>query len=122
MSTVNNTDYDTWSIPTETNDERDFNPDPLGITTYYYRAVQSGRCSDTSNIVTVTVLPSITDNSIGESQEVCEDSLFVPLAETATLDGGDGPGTYDTSGRFLMVQSGLLLLVLLIRRDMIPTS
>jgi len=95
QSTVNNPDYHTWGLPVETNTERDFDPNALTTTTYYYRAVKSGRCYDTSNVVTVTVLPPITENSIEADQEVCEDSLFIPLNETATLSGGDGLYFYE---------------------------
>ena len=97
MSTVNNTDYETWTLPSEINDKRDFNPDPLGITTYYYRAVQSGACYDTSNIVTVMVLPLISGNIIEGDQIICEDQLFTNLEETSSpgLSGGDGSYKYE---------------------------
>ncbi len=62
-------------------------PPVLYDTTYYKRIVTSGRCVDTSNYVTITVLPKISGNLTTRSDSIiCEGSLFDEL--TASLPGG----------------------------------
>lgn len=63
-----------------------FSPDALIDTVYYRRRVNSGVCEDFSNTLTITVLPSITNNTIANSQEICKFSIPDPLT------GGDAGG------------------------------
>jgi gliding motility-associated-like protein len=70
---------------------KNYDPPPLTQPTYYKRFVQSGRCIDYSPTVTITVLNSITGNSITRSDSViCEGFIFTPLGATVP---GQGDGT-----------------------------
>ena len=69
-----------------------FDPSALNITTYFKRIVTSGRCIDTSTVVTIDVLPLITGNITSRLDSViCEGSVFIPLAASAA---GGGAGIY----------------------------
>jgi hypothetical protein len=71
-----------------------FDPDALNITTYFKRIVKSGRCIDTSSVVTIDVLPLITGNITSRPDSViCEGSIFIPLSASAA-GGGAGAGSY----------------------------
>ncbi len=67
-------------------------PSPLTMTKWYRRTVRSGSCVDSSAKVKVTVLPLISNNSIGTAQDICNGSSFNNLTGTDTpvLTGGDG--------------------------------
>jgi len=66
-----------------------YDPPALAATTYYKRYVTSGRCVDFSPIVTITVLPRITGNSIIRTDSViCEGGLFNDIQASAP-GGGD---------------------------------
>ncbi|HUX58427.1 MAG TPA: gliding motility-associated C-terminal domain-containing protein [Bacteroidales bacterium] len=70
-----------------------YDPPALTDTTYYRRQVITGTCTDESNIITITVLPLITNNIISVNQTVCYN--FPPdLLTGAVLSGGAGAGTY----------------------------
>ncbi|MCH7657461.1 MAG: gliding motility-associated C-terminal domain-containing protein [Bacteroidetes bacterium] len=60
---------------------------------YYRRTVYSGKCSHTSDTVTITVLSSISNNAITADQTICEGNVFLPLDGAAPADG-DGIYTY----------------------------
>ena len=68
----------------------DYNPQALTIPTWYRRKAISGMCETISNIINVTVLPSITNNVItSDRPEVCFNT--VPGQITGTpLSGGTG--------------------------------
>jgi gliding motility-associated-like protein len=71
-----------------------FDPAALNITTYFKRIVKSGRCIDTSSVVTIDVLPLITGNITSRPDSViCEGSIFIPLGASAA-GGGAGAGSY----------------------------
>jgi hypothetical protein len=72
----------------------DFDPSSLSLTTYYKRRITAGRCVSYSNIVTITVLPSLTGNVTTRSDSViCQGSLFNTLS-ASNPGGGAGAGTY----------------------------
>jgi hypothetical protein len=72
----------------------DFDPSGLSLTTYYKRRITAGHCISYSNIVTITVLPSITGNITTRSDSViCQGSLFNTLNASGP-GGGAGAGTY----------------------------
>ncbi len=67
---------------------KNFDPPALFQPTYFKRFVQSGRCTDFSPTVTITVLPSITGNNITRSDSViCEGFVFTPLSATVPAQG-----------------------------------
>jgi hypothetical protein len=70
-----------------------FTPSGDTETTLYSRVVYSGVCDDTSNVVQITVLPTITNNTIGDTDTVCFGQQ--PSDLTGTLpENGDGSYTY----------------------------
>jgi len=75
------------------NNGSSYDPPALTATTYYQRVITSGRCKDTSNLVTITVLPLVAGNSIAADQVICEGDLFADLTGS-TPTGGAGAGTY----------------------------
>jgi gliding motility-associated-like protein len=70
-----------------------FQPPSLAATTYYEREVISGACTVNSNPITVTVLPTITNNSISGNSTVCY-SLAPDIISGSTLSGGSGDYNY----------------------------
>ena len=64
-------------------------PPALTTTTYYRRDVISGACASSSNSVTITVLPLITNNAITGNTKVCY-SMIPDNITGATLSGGSG--------------------------------
>ncbi|SFO78012.1 VCBS repeat-containing protein, partial [Chitinophaga sp. YR627] len=66
----------------------------LSQTTYFRRITRSATCADaTSNVLTVTVNPSLSNNTIAASQTICSGST--PAALTgSTPAGGNGTYTY----------------------------
>jgi hypothetical protein len=73
---------------------KDYHPSALTQRTWYKRKLVSGKCSVESNIIEVTVLPSIAGNTITpDKPAVCYNT--VPGQFTATvLSGGSGAGSY----------------------------
>ena len=71
------------------NDTDTYQPPVLSTAqTYYYRrTVYSGKCSHISDTVTITVLPSISNNTISENQTICQGSVFDSLNGAAPADG-----------------------------------
>jgi hypothetical protein len=70
-----------------------YQPPALTVTTYYKREVISGACTVLSNVITVNVLPLISNNTISSSQTVCYNTI--PAALTGlTLTGGNGIYSY----------------------------
>ncbi|TWV96314.1 hypothetical protein [Chitinophaga pinensis] len=66
----------------------------LSQTTYFRRITRSASCADVnSNVLTVTVNPSLSNNTIAASQTICSGST--PAALTgSTPAGGNGTYTY----------------------------
>ncbi len=85
----NDADWSSPSIPSGTSDLASFDPAALTATTYYKRVVTSGRCTDKSATVKITVLPSITANVTDRSRDsvICEGQLFNTLEATAPGGG-----------------------------------
>jgi gliding motility-associated-like protein len=71
----------------------DYGPPELTVTTYYRRDATSGVCTVSSNSITVTVLPAITNNTISGTPRVCF-SRVPDLIAGATLSGGSGTYKY----------------------------
>jgi hypothetical protein len=71
----------------------DYSPSNLNVTTYYRRDASSGACTVSSNSVAVTVLPSITNNTLSGNPKVCFGRI-PDLITGATLSGGSGAYNY----------------------------
>ena len=67
----------------------------LTDTTYFKRIVSSGACTDTSNLVTIKVLPSILGNTIASDQIICNNQI------PAQLTGGVTTGGLSSDKRYL---------------------
>ncbi|MBN1951814.1 MAG: gliding motility-associated C-terminal domain-containing protein [Bacteroidales bacterium] len=68
----------------------------LTQTTYYYRYVESGNgvCTDTSNVDTLTILPSITGNNLLRSDTAICTGLDGGEIRVNSVSGGDGVYRY----------------------------
>jgi gliding motility-associated-like protein len=66
-------------------------PGNLTVTTYYHRIATSGSCTLTSNMVTITIVPSITGNTISADQTFCGSGDPTLLVGSAPAGG---TGTY----------------------------
>jgi CHU_C Type IX secretion signal domain len=66
-----------------------YSPPQLTNTTYYKREVTSGACVASNNLITETVLPLITNNTISGNPKVCF-SRVPDIITGATLSGGSG--------------------------------
>ncbi|MBE0678129.1 MAG: gliding motility-associated C-terminal domain-containing protein [Bacteroidales bacterium] len=82
----------TWSNASGTYTNPKYDPQPLTATSYYHRVVSSGACTDISTPVTITILPSITGNTVSADQAICEGTLFSNL--TGTTPGGGASPSY----------------------------
>ncbi|TAL74415.1 MAG: gliding motility-associated C-terminal domain-containing protein [Bacteroidetes bacterium] len=83
-----------WTAVTGAGTGINYQPPALINTTYYKRKVISGSCTETSNMITVNVLPLITNNVISAaSPKVCYNTVPAQLTGAA-LAGGDGTYTY----------------------------
>lgn len=71
----------------------DYDPPSLTQTTYYRRESVSGACSVNSNVVTVSVLPLISNNTITSDQVICFNTAPAVLTGPA-LSGGSGIYSY----------------------------
>jgi gliding motility-associated-like protein len=89
---LENRDGTGWTDATGTNDQVSYMPGQLTVTTLYYRKVNSDICTDTTSALTVTVYPSLTNNSItgGTVQYTCFNS---PRALTGSQPA-QGSGSY----------------------------
>ncbi len=87
------TDMTTWVTAGGVSNVVDYSPGSLTETSYFKRVVSSGECSTESNIITVTVLPLIGNNTISPAQTVCYNTI--PSQLTGSLPtGGDNTYTY----------------------------
>ena len=82
----------TWSSAGGTNTNPKYDPQALTATAYYHRVVNSGACTDVSTPVTITILPSITGNTVAADQTICQGTLFSNL--TGTTPGGGASPSY----------------------------
>ncbi len=80
------------NISGETN--ASYAPGFVNQTTSYRRIVTSGLCvgnnSSVSNVVRIVIVPNISNNTIGLSQEVCAGTSINGLNSTSTITGGTG--------------------------------
>jgi len=90
---IDSTEIQNWQSAPGTVTNPGYDPPILSSTTFYSRIVSSGMCIDTSNIVTIEVLPQISNNTIESDQLICQDELFDDLTGSDPLDG-DGSYTY----------------------------
>jgi|GEM_PF-1436960 len=68
---------------------------PLPATTYFRRRVTAESCEPAlSNVVTITVLPTLTAGTIAADQTVCEGGTPTPLTSTTAATGGTGTFVY----------------------------
>jgi len=70
-----------------------YDPGPLTDTTWYWRIVESGACTDTSNIVKYQVQPLITGNTISPDYTICAGESSGIIGGPVP-SGGDGAGSY----------------------------
>lgn len=72
----------------------DYTPPNLTMTTYYRRVVSSSTCTpNTSNVISITIVPGLTSNTITANQTICEGSQ--PANFNGSLpQGGTGVFTY----------------------------
>ncbi len=73
--------------------ETGFTPSGDTETTFYSRVVYSGVCDDTSNVIQITVLPTITNNMIGNTDTICLGQRPADLSGTLPVNG-DGSYTH----------------------------
>jgi hypothetical protein len=86
------TGWDTLKLAVAPFTGMNYDPPVLTLNTFYKRYVQSGRCTDFSNTVKVTVLPSLTGNIITRSDSIiCQGIAFPTLNASAP---GQGDLTY----------------------------
>jgi gliding motility-associated-like protein len=97
-SWLSSTNMTNWNTLTGSNDSILKDEIPLD-TTYYRRIVNSHVCWDTSNIVTITVLPGISDNDIFSGALVFPDDTICEN-DNAQLITGTGPGGGDGDYRY----------------------
>ena len=66
-----------------------FTPSGDTETALYSRVVYSGVCDDTSNVIQITVLPTITNNTIGDSDTICFGQRPTDLNGTLPANGDE---------------------------------
>ncbi|NVO29625.1 T9SS type B sorting domain-containing protein [Hymenobacter lapidiphilus] len=87
-------DNATWTAVANGTGET-YAPGPLTVTTSFRRQVSSGPCdSIASNVVTITVTPTLTAGTIAASQAVCTGAVPALLTSPTVATGGSGPITY----------------------------
>ncbi|HRX30599.1 MAG TPA: gliding motility-associated C-terminal domain-containing protein [Tenuifilaceae bacterium] len=72
---------------------QNYTPGPLTQNTWYRRLVTSGSCINYSNVIAITVLPAVDNNTITADQDICYNTIPVQL-DGSTPTGGDGTYTY----------------------------
>ncbi len=82
----------TWADASGTNTNPKYDPPALTATSYYHRIVNSGACTDITAPVTVTILPSVTGNTVATDQTICQGTLFSNL--TGSTPGGGAAPSY----------------------------
>lgn len=70
-------------------------PGSLTQTTYYVREVSSGECANQlSNVITVTVEPTLTAGQVGGSDHICEGGSTTAFVSVTNPTGGNGIFNY----------------------------
>lgn len=84
------------NIPSETN--ASYAPGFVNQTKAYRRVVTSGLCSGNnssiSNVIRIVIVPNISNNNIGTSQEICMGTSINALNSLSTITGGTGIYSY----------------------------
>jgi len=87
------TDESLYNLPLNTYNTEGYTPPPaLELTSWYRRKVTSGRCIDSTTIVKITVLDTISNNTIlNLPQDICYGMVFTDITATTSpaLSGGD---------------------------------
>ncbi|WP_460925588.1 immunoglobulin domain-containing protein [Pontibacter brevis] len=85
-----------WAAAPGVSNGSDYTPQSTTAGTYYYkRIVTSGSCAPIeSNIVSLTVQPSLTGNTIAGTQAYCQNAPASALTTSGTLSGGTGSYSY----------------------------
>ena len=88
----------TWYTTPGLNNGAATAPTPLtaaaGITTYYVTQTNSFGCESDAAIITITVNPSIGNNTVGSDQTICAGSMAQPLGAASGPAGGTGSYQY----------------------------
>jgi gliding motility-associated-like protein len=83
-----------WLSAAGINNLKDYSPPVLSAVTYYRRNVSSAMCeADTSSLITIDVLPPISNNIISSSQTICAGQTTDTLSGSVPL-GGNSIYTY----------------------------
>ncbi len=87
-------DQTTWA-PVAGATNATYAPGPVTVTTYFRRQVSSGPCLMVpSNVVTISVLPTLTAGSIAADQSICTGTTPAPLTSAGPASGGTGTFAY----------------------------
>ncbi|SET39197.1 T9SS type B sorting domain-containing protein [Hymenobacter actinosclerus] len=90
-SSPNNT---TWT-PIAGATTAEYAPGPLTTTTYFRRQVSSGACASApSNVVTITITPTVTPGTIAANQTLCAGTTPALLTSSVAAAGGTGTIAY----------------------------
>ncbi len=84
------TDLSDWTDADDPADTESLSPGVLPETTFFRRIINSGMCTDTSQHIEIIVLPSITNNIIGNPQTICYDTQPEEF-HGSQPQGGDEP-------------------------------
>ncbi|MCU0461546.1 MAG: gliding motility-associated C-terminal domain-containing protein, partial [Bacteroidales bacterium] len=95
LQNLDNLNWPTSANATGTSNSASYDPPSLTSTTYYQRKITSGRCVNYSSSVKITVLPSITGNTMLSADTViCEGTIFNKLRASAPVNGQTGNYDY----------------------------
>ncbi len=72
---------------------QNYSPPALTANTWYRRVITSGSCVSISNVVAITVLPAIANNTISADQTICYNTAPAQL-DGQVPTGGNGTYTY----------------------------
>ncbi len=79
---------------------------PLASTTYYKDSVISQYCRVATNILTVTVTPTLLPGTIAGNANLCQGQTPPPFTSSAAATGGNGLGTYNYQWQSSTVNGG----------------
>lgn len=89
-------DLSSWSNAVGTNNELNYSPPALTQDRYYRRIVSSGVCAlSTSNILSITIHPPISNNFIFNDQTICANTIPAVLTGTSPVGGGGTSTIYE---------------------------
>lgn len=83
-----------WNNAPGTFTQPQYDPDTLRSSRYFRRWIQSGVCDSISRSVVISVLPSISGNSIIARDSVCNNDSAL-IQGSGAISGGDGTYKYD---------------------------